>query len=58
MSEIQANTCAHIPCSCTVPAGEKYCSESCEDAGAGDVEIACECGHAGCAMNAVEENIA
>jgi hypothetical protein len=40
--------CAHIPCTCVVERGEKYCSESCKDAGSDEVEIACECGHATC----------
>lgn len=40
--------CAHEPCLCTVPHGEKFCSEFCKDAGSGEVEIACECGHPAC----------
>jgi len=43
------DTCRHIPCRCEVPAGEKFCSDACRDAGANEVEIACECGHAICA---------
>jgi len=50
--------CAHIPCRCVVPEDQKYCGEVCEDAGAGDVEIACECGHASCPLTAEEENVA
>jgi len=45
-----ANTqkCAHPACNCTVANGSKYCSEYCHDA-AGTTELACNCGHAGCA---------
>jgi hypothetical protein len=51
-------TCAHIPCSCVVPAGQKYCSESCEVAGSDEVEIACECGHSACQPADAEETVA
>ena len=51
-------TCAHIPCSCVVPAGQKYCSESCEVAGSDEVEIACECGHSACQPVDAEETVA
>ncbi len=44
----EQKTCAHIPCTCPVPAGEQYCGERCRDAGSSDVEIACECDHATC----------
>lgn len=47
-------TCAHIPCTCAVEEGKKYCSESCRDAGSEEVEIACECGHATCSTS-IEE---
>ena len=40
--------CAHEPCNCTAPQGEKYCSEFCRDAGSREVEIACDCGHPAC----------
>jgi len=46
----QQKACAHIPCRCTVPAGQKYCGQVCKDAGSEDVEIACECGHAACPL--------
>jgi hypothetical protein len=31
-----------------VQPGEKFCSDSCKDAGSEEVEIACDCGHAAC----------
>jgi hypothetical protein len=40
--------CAHPACNCTVPAGQKYCSEYCHDARE-TVELSCNCGHPGCA---------
>jgi hypothetical protein len=58
MNYPEQSTCAHIPCSCVVSPGEKYCSDSCRDAGADEVEIACECGHATCAIAAEEEDVA
>ena len=54
----QQKTCAHIPCLCVVAEGDEYCGEICRDAGSGDVEIACECGHASCPLTATEENVA
>jgi hypothetical protein len=51
MTTAEQNTCAHIPCTCVVESGKKYCSESCSDAGSGEVEIACECGHATCSTS-------
>jgi hypothetical protein len=42
--------CAHIPCLCKVPPGEKYCGDACRDAGSKDVEIACECDHPACPL--------
>jgi hypothetical protein len=47
MADVQRK-CAHEPCECMAPAGEKYCSDWCKDAGSGEVEIACECGHPEC----------
>ena len=49
MAENEAKTCAHEPCTCTVTSGEKYCSDACHDAGAKEVEIACQCQHPACA---------
>jgi hypothetical protein len=40
--------CAHPACNCAAPDGEKYCSTYCHDAGK-LVELACNCGHPGCA---------
>lgn len=40
--------CAHRPCVCVPPTGDKYCSQFCEDAGGEEVEIACDCGHPAC----------
>ncbi len=51
MPEHEANTCAHEPCQCTVPAGEKYCSDACRDAGREEVEIACQCNHPACPVS-------
>lgn len=48
MPDQEANLCAHEPCQCTVAKGEKYCSDWCRDAGADEVEIACECKHPAC----------
>jgi len=46
--EDEQRKCAHEPCECNVPHGEKYCSDWCKDSGSDEVEIACECGHAPC----------
>ena len=54
MTTTEQNTCAHIPCTCTVEKGEKYCSDSCRDAGSNETEIACECDHATCSTS-IEE---
>lgn len=43
--------CAHPACNCVPPDGKKYCSQYCSDAG-NTMEIACNCGHAGCATTA------
>jgi hypothetical protein len=48
MPEDEPERCAHIPCRCAVVSNQKYCSESCRDAGDEEVEIACECGHPDC----------
>jgi len=49
------NKCAHRPCTCQPPAGQAYCSESCQHAatsGPPREEVKCECGHKGCAGHA------
>ena len=48
MAENEAKTCAHEPCNCTVASGQKYCSDSCREAGSQEVEIACSCNHPTC----------
>jgi len=48
--------CAHPACRCNVGEDGKYCSPYCKDAG-DSVEIACNCGHAGCAVAGVESTI-
>ena len=55
MKDFEENTCAHIPCTCVVARGQKYCSDSCKEAGSEEVEIACECGHATCSMTGEQE---
>ena len=47
----EAKKCAHPACTCQVGPDQKYCSQYCKDAG-GTMEIACNCGHAGCSMEA------
>lgn len=42
--------CAHIPCTCEVKPGEKYCGDACRDAGKEEVEIACQCNHRACPL--------
>lgn len=42
--------CSHPACQCEVSDNQKYCSESCRDAG-DTLEISCNCGHAGCAVS-------
>ena len=48
MANEEEQICAHEPCACTVPEGEKYCSNYCRTAGSEEVEIACECDHEAC----------
>ena len=48
----EQNKCAHLPCRCVIQAGEKYCSEACKEAGAKEVEIACQCNHGACPLTA------
>jgi hypothetical protein len=40
--------CAHPACNCMAPPDSKHCSQYCRDA-AGTLELACNCGHPGCA---------
>jgi hypothetical protein len=41
------NKCAHPACSCVVPEGKHYCSESCERA-KGLTELTCQCQNPEC----------
>ena len=42
--------CGHEMCQCPIDAESKYCSDHCQEAADQDlVEIACDCGHSGCA---------
>jgi hypothetical protein len=50
MADDKQNKCAHLPCRCNVPPGQKYCGDACRDAGKKDVEIACQCGHSACPL--------
>jgi hypothetical protein len=44
------NKCDHESCVCVVGDDEDYCSPQCEAADAEDItDIACDCGHPGCA---------
>ena len=46
------NKCAHGACNCAVDDDTEYCSDHCEDAAGQDIiEINCDCGHDGCAIN-------
>jgi hypothetical protein len=45
---IHQSKCAHPPCVCVPPEGEKYCRKVCKDAGSEETEIACDCGHPAC----------
>jgi len=47
----ESKKCAHPACMCKVDQNNKYCSEYCHDAGS-VTEISCNCGHAGCSMEA------
>ena len=42
--------CAHEPCPCTVEAGERFCSQTCEAQSTteGGPEPSCDCGHRAC----------
>jgi hypothetical protein len=50
MENQQEKKCAHIPCTCNVQPGQKYCGEACRNAGSAEVEIACQCDHASCPL--------
>jgi hypothetical protein len=48
MADTDREKCEHSICSCLQDEGSDYCSPYCETAG-GSVELACNCGHPGCA---------
>jgi hypothetical protein len=48
--EKETKECKNPACSCKVPAGQKYCSASCEGAGQ-TIELDCDCSHAECRGN-------
>jgi hypothetical protein len=50
MTTNQQVKCAHLPCRCFAQAADKYCSKACKEAGAKEVEIACQCDHAACPL--------
>jgi len=51
MTTIDKQTkCAHLPCRCSVQADDKYCGQSCKEAGSKEVEIACQCDHTVCPL--------
>jgi hypothetical protein len=50
MTTIKENKCAHLPCQCSVQAGDKYCGQACKEAGSDEVEIACQCDHRTCPL--------
>ena len=51
MSSETSPKCAHPACGCLTIKDSKYCSQSCQEA-ADLTEIACQCGHPGCAAQA------
>lgn len=52
MANEEQKKCAHVPCRCVVQAGEKYCGQACKEAGANEIEIACQCDHGACPLTA------
>jgi len=50
MADAPQNRCAHPNCTCSVSAGEQYCSQACSDAAeAGRNNERCGCPHPQCA---------
>lgn len=47
MTTNEVKKCAHPACSCPVADAEKFCSDSCKDAG-DMTEISCNCEHDAC----------
>ena len=52
MRDQEMRKCAHIPCRCNPADGEQYCGEICRLAGSEEVEIACQCDHTPCPLEA------
>jgi hypothetical protein len=50
MTTTDQTKCAHLPCRCVTRPGDKYCGQACKEAGAGEVEIACQCDHGSCPL--------
>jgi len=48
----ETRKCAHPSCECQVSGSDKYCSQSCKDRGANEIEIGCDCGHDACSVQA------
>lgn len=48
MAPEKSAKCAHLPCVCIAPPGDKYCSQFCREAGSTETEIGCDCGHPAC----------
>jgi hypothetical protein len=48
------NKCAHPACNCAAAGDSKYCSQYCNDA-SDTTELACNCGHPGCAEELAHE---
>jgi hypothetical protein len=49
MKQTNPKKCAHVLCSCN--SSETYCSQACKDAGSRETDVACPCGHQGCAAH-------
>lgn len=50
MTIAEQHKCAHVPCRCPVQPGDKYCGQTCKEAGSEEVEIACQCDHGTCPL--------
>jgi hypothetical protein len=50
MTTGKQSKCGHLPCQCLAQPGDKFCGPSCKDAGAKEVEIACQCDHRACPL--------
>ena len=49
MTQTGQKKCTHVLCSCN--ASDTYCSQACKDAGSRETDVACPCGHQGCAAH-------